>query len=147
VEPAAAAFAPDLVVLQAGADAHHADPLTTLGLTVAGHDWLVGRALAMSELLCGGRAVVCGGGGYGWEHVVPRCWALVAGRLAGRELDDALPETWRDLALRASGVVPPHGLREDPYEVPPGVETVLLDATTAVCDEVLTGATVPRPQR
>jgi len=63
IAPAVRAFAPDLLVLQAGADAHHSDPLTSLGLALPGYRWLVEHIIALSDELTGGRIVAFGGGG------------------------------------------------------------------------------------
>jgi len=135
-EPLARRFAPDVVVAQCGADAHHDDPLTSMGLTVGGHDELVGRIVGLAGEVAGGRLVACGGGGYGWQHVVPRCWASAAARLAGRSLDERLPESWRELVRTTTGSEPPVGLHEDDFAAPAD-EARLLEETARTCEEVL----------
>jgi acetoin utilization protein AcuC len=129
-------FAPDVVVAQCGADAHHDDPLTSMGLTVRGHDALVGRIMELAGDVAGGRVVACGGGGYGPLHVVPRCWVSVAARLAGRSLDERLPESWRELVRTTTGGEPPAGLHEDDHAAPAD-EGRLLEETARTCEEVL----------
>jgi len=99
VAPAVRRFGPDLLVTQNGADANHADPLTTLGLTLGGSAWLSHSLVELAEECCDGRIVATGGGGYAWEIVVPRAWAAVAAALAEVELpaglldDEPLPVT------------------------------------------------------
>jgi len=88
VAPAVRAFAPDILVTQNGADANHADPLTTLGLSLAGSAWLSRASVALAADVCGGRIVATGGGGYAWERVVPRAWTAVAAALAEAELPE-----------------------------------------------------------
>jgi acetoin utilization protein AcuC len=141
VEPLTRRFAPDLIVAQCGADAHHDDPLTSLGMTVRGHDELVGRILGLAFETAHGRVVACGGGGYGWEHVVPRIWTSLAARLADHTLDERLPETWRELARTTSRVVPPATLHEDDYAVYPSTEARLMELTERACDEVVGSGT------
>lgn len=110
VDPAIRAFAPDIVVAQCGADAHWSDPLTSLSLTLPGFEQLYRRIVALADEVCAGRLLSTGGGGYSWQHVVPRAWTLLAGVLAGVSLAEALPERWLDLA---AGYGAPKGLRED----------------------------------
>jgi len=95
VAPLARAFAPDVIVAQLGVDAHYADPLTDLAMTLPGYRGLVRNTLALSDELCGGRLLALGGGGYHVVEVVPRAWTWVMAELLGIELDDRLPERWR----------------------------------------------------
>jgi acetoin utilization protein AcuC len=103
VAPALAAFAPDALLAQCGADAHHADPLTHLGLTLAGYDDLYGRIIGLADEHCGGRLVCTGGGGYGTYSAVPRAWTLLAAALAGVTLSEELPVSWRERSAALSG--------------------------------------------
>jgi acetoin utilization protein AcuC len=137
IYPLARTFRPDLVFAQFGADAHHDDPLTTLGLTLAGHAWLVRSITEMADELCRGRIVAMGGGGYAWENVVPRAWTLAAATLAGVELDEALPESWRQRAQGVSHVEPPLGLTEDSLEIGWNAERALLAATRSAVDDLM----------
>ncbi|MHB8762483.1 MAG: acetoin utilization protein AcuC [Coriobacteriia bacterium] len=143
VVPAARAFSPDVIVAQCGADSHWTDPLTTLGMTLEGFEALFGRIVELSETVCSGRLVACGGGGYSWEHVVPRAWTLLAGALLGVPLGEDLPAAWREKAGIAEG--PPRSLRDDPPAyVPEAVEAELLRDTRLVA-ETLHGLGVARP--
>jgi acetoin utilization protein AcuC len=136
VAPALSAFAPDALVAQCGADAHHADPLTHLGLTLTALRELYGRIVALADAHCGGRLVCTGGGGYGTYSVVPRAWTILAATLAGTELPEELPESWRERSSALSGRPAPLTLTgESPP--PPVVETEpLLQATHASVSKV-----------
>lgn len=131
VEPALAAFAPDLLVAQCGADAHHADPLTHLALTLEAMHGLYHRIVALAESHCGGRLACTGGGGYGTYSAVPRAWTLLAATLAGIGLPEELPESWRERSSALSGQPAPltlHGESPPPAPVEP---EPLLQATRA----------------
>ena len=83
--PAVAAFRPDAVVLQCGADAVTEDPLSRLCLSNAPH-----RALALALRDLCPRLLVLGGGGYNpWS--AGRLWTALWGALAGQEIPDRLP--------------------------------------------------------
>jgi acetoin utilization protein AcuC len=93
-------FRPEILFSQCGADAHRADPLADLSLSVDGQ-----RAayLAMRDLadeLCEGRWVATGGGGYAVVEVVPRAWTHLIAAVTGDPLDPAteIPQAWRRLA-------------------------------------------------
>ena len=82
--PLLAAFDPEYILLQVGADAHYADPLTHLGLTSRG--WL---SLAQSVIALGRPVIALGGGGYNLDTVA-RLWTLLYGALSGQSFPDAL---------------------------------------------------------
>lgn len=113
VAPALAAFAPDVLVAQCGADAHHADPLTHLGLTLPAMRALYRRIAEIADASCGGCLTCCGGGGYGTYSVVPRAWTMLAAVLAGVELPEDLPESWRERSSGHSGQAAPRLLAEE----------------------------------
>ena len=75
--PRLAAFDPEVVILQVGADGHYLDPLAHLGLTSRG--WL---GLAVAVIGLGRPTIALGGGGYHLEAVA-RLWSLLYGALAG----------------------------------------------------------------
>lgn len=64
VLPALAAFAPELLILSAGFDAHRADPLADLALEVADFAWVTDVLCDAAERLCGGRVISVLEGGY-----------------------------------------------------------------------------------
>lgn len=62
--PALAAFAPELLIISAGFDAHRADPLANLRLGTEDFGWITDRLLAIADAQCGGRVVSILEGGY-----------------------------------------------------------------------------------
>ena len=82
--PLLEAFDPEYVILQVGADAHFADPLTHLGLTSRG--WL---GLAQSVVALGKPVIALGGGGYNLDTVA-RLWTLLYGALSGQQFSASL---------------------------------------------------------
>ncbi len=97
VVPAALrAFAPDLIVLQAGADMHRHDPLTHLGLELDAMRASYARMRDIAREVCGGRLVATGGGGYDPYRTVPRAWGWLWAELTDRALPDPLPAAWRE---------------------------------------------------
>jgi acetoin utilization protein AcuC len=115
VVPAAVrAFAPQILVTQLGADAHHEDPLANLRLTTAVYRRAAAALHALAHEVCDGRWVATGGGGYGWARAVPRIWTLWFAEMVGAaaSLDDALPEAWvREAAARVRAA----GLRDGAF--------------------------------
>lgn len=62
--PALNAFAPDLVIISAGFDAHWRDPLASLNLTEEDFIWATEEVMAVADRHCGGRIVSLLEGGY-----------------------------------------------------------------------------------
>lgn len=62
--PALEAFAPQLLFISAGFDAHDADPMAELRLTRSDYGWITEQACAVSERHCQGRIVSTLEGGY-----------------------------------------------------------------------------------
>jgi acetoin utilization deacetylase AcuC-like enzyme len=65
--PRIAAFAPDLIVISAGFDAHHRDPLANLNLTEDDFAWITGKLIDVALAHCDGRIVSVLEGGYDLE--------------------------------------------------------------------------------
>ena len=118
VPAAAAAFAPDVVVSQHGADSHIWDPLAHLRVTVDAMGAAARTVDAIAHRHASGRWLATGGGGYEAYRVVPRSWALVWLAGAHREPPDAVPEAWRarwaDEAARYRGTPLPSTFSDDP---------------------------------
>ena len=87
-------FAPDLVLVQAGADAHFQDPLADLLLTTRAYRHAFSRLLELAEVHAGGRIAFTLGGGYDLD-ATPRVWALLYLTLLGKPLPERLPDDWR----------------------------------------------------
>ena len=84
--PRVQAFKPDVVVLQAGADALTEDPLSRLCLSNNAYRCVLRGLRALSP-----RLLLLGGGGYNpWS--VGRCWAGLWAELSGHEIPDPLPD-------------------------------------------------------
>lgn len=64
VIPVARRFAPDLVLVSAGFDAHWDDPLAGLGLSLGGYAWIARTLISLANELCSGRIVFTLEGGY-----------------------------------------------------------------------------------
>jgi acetoin utilization deacetylase AcuC-like enzyme len=62
--PALQDFAPDLILISAGFDAHRADPLAQLRLDTLDYGWITERLLGVADYCCGGRVVSALEGGY-----------------------------------------------------------------------------------
>ena len=62
--PKLEAFAPELVMISAGFDAHHADPLASLGLNEADYAWATSELCAVAKRHAAGRVVSLLEGGY-----------------------------------------------------------------------------------
>ncbi len=67
VLPRIDAFAPDLIVISAGFDAHWRDPLASLNFTEADFAWATQKLMALAEKHCGRRIVSVLEGGYDLE--------------------------------------------------------------------------------
>ena len=87
----AAAFRPDIVVSQHGADSHAWDPLAHLRVTTTAMGAAARLVDAVAHRHAGGRWLATGGGGLRDLAVVPRAWALTWLAGAHREAPDAHP--------------------------------------------------------
>ena len=110
----AAAFQPDILVVQTGCDTHGFDPLTHMRCTTNLAEALMQRVVALAEEHCLGRVVATGGGGYAIRTVVPRAWTLTWATLCGREAPDPIPGDWlRDVQAESTTRIP-DTLRDPP---------------------------------
>jgi acetoin utilization protein AcuC len=102
-------FRPNVILLQAGCDAHVLDPLTHLRCTTGLYEQLVRVVSAVADRHCDGRIIATGGGGYAIYRVVPRAWSLVWATLSGREIPDDLPDDWlKALRIESGREIPLH---------------------------------------
>jgi acetoin utilization protein AcuC len=86
-------FSPHVLVVQAGADAHFADPLGDLALTTQTFEKLYRRILELAETHTKGRVLVTLGGGYE-AQVVARVWTILYLTLMDLPIPEALPMDW-----------------------------------------------------
>jgi len=86
VVPLGEAFAPEVVMIQTGADGLADDPMSKLALSNRALWRAVGRLRTLAP-----RVLVLGGGGYN-PWAVARCWAGIWATVAGFEIPERLPE-------------------------------------------------------
>jgi acetoin utilization protein AcuC len=92
----AAAFGPDVIVSQHGADSHAWDPLAHLLVTTTAMGEAARLVDQVAHRYAGGRWLATGGGGYDAYRVVPRTWSLVWLAGAHREVPDRTSAAWRE---------------------------------------------------
>lgn len=83
------AFQPDALVSQLGIDTHYLDPITHLALTTQGFGKVVAKFAGLAP-----KWLALGGGGYD-VHAVARSWTLAYGVMAGQDLADEIPDSYR----------------------------------------------------
>lgn len=91
----AAAFGPDVIVSQHGADSHARDPLAHLRNSTTAMRRAALLVAALADRWSGGRWLATGGGGYRVYDVVPRMWTGVWLAMTGAESDGHIPLRWR----------------------------------------------------
>ncbi|HEX2029620.1 MAG TPA: acetoin utilization protein AcuC [Nitriliruptorales bacterium] len=123
VPPLVDAFRPDVLVTQLGCDTHVRDPLAHLALTVDDYAEIARRVHRLAHEAAGGRWVALGGGGYKLVEVVPRAWSIWFAELAGAELPEETPESWRELARERVGESPPRTFSDGDAGVPSGTRS------------------------
>ena len=79
-------FAPDLILISAGFDAHWRDPLASLNLTETDFAWATRRLMDLADRHCGGRIVSVLEGGYDLEGLAKSA-AFHLDALMGREMN------------------------------------------------------------
>ncbi len=92
----AAAFGPDVVVSQHGADSHAWDPLAHLRVTTTAMREAARLVDAIAHGDARGRWLATGGGGYDAYRVVPRAWSLVWLAGAHRDVPSTTTAAWRE---------------------------------------------------
>ncbi len=117
--PALRHFRPDVLVVQAGADAHFDDPLADLMLTTRDYEALFRQILEWAELFASGRVLFTLGGGYSFG-AAPRIWAILYLLLHDLPIVSGVPEPWRERWQGAVGETLPESLH-DPLTARPDV--------------------------
>jgi acetoin utilization deacetylase AcuC-like enzyme len=88
--PALQRFQPELILVSAGFDGHHRDPLGPLAYTVTGYASMIGRLRAVADACCDGRIALILEGGYDLA-ALSACVVGTARVLAGHDdIDDPL---------------------------------------------------------
>jgi len=94
IKPAVLKFSPDVIVLQSGADALKGDPLTHWRLTTHSYIHVYDFVISLNVPI-----VALGGGGYNIGNVC-RLWTILLAKLLGEDIDDEIPEEWKNIAIR-----------------------------------------------
>jgi acetoin utilization protein AcuC len=89
-----AAFRPQMLVTQLGADTHYGDPLADLGLTMTAYPAMARILHDAAHSYAEGRWVGTGGGGYQAETVVPKVWTIHFAEMCGTP--EVVPAAWLD---------------------------------------------------
>jgi acetoin utilization protein AcuC len=76
VEAHLAAYPPEFILFQAGADSLAGDPITHLAFTEEAHAYAATRLCVLADHYCDGRLVGTGGGGYNRQNL-GRAWTRV----------------------------------------------------------------------
>jgi acetoin utilization protein AcuC len=82
--PLAEEFKPEIVLANGGSDAHFADQLGSLGLTVKGFFKLSKTIVEVAEMVCRGKLVLLPGSGYN-PMLLPSCWYALTAAVVGLE--------------------------------------------------------------
>ncbi|MEU3755838.1 acetoin utilization protein AcuC [Streptomyces olivoreticuli] len=139
-----AAFRPQVLVTQHGADTHFEDPLAHLAVSLDAQRAVAEACHELAHAHTEGRWVALGGGGYAVVDVVPRSWAHLVGIAAGRPVEpaSAVPEEWRGEVFRLTrqlgplrmtdGVVPSWRDFDSGYDPGDRVDQAILATRRAV---------------
>jgi acetoin utilization deacetylase AcuC-like enzyme len=77
VIPVLEQFAPELILVSAGFDAHELDPLAGMRMTTGGYGQITARLLAAADALCEGRIVFVTEGGYDTSALAGCCQGVI----------------------------------------------------------------------
>ena len=83
VLPAVEKFKPDLIIISAGFDAHHRDPLANINLEEDDFDWATGKLMDIAARHCDNRLVSLLEGGYDLKGLADSCAAHVLRLMKG----------------------------------------------------------------
>ncbi|MEU9130196.1 acetoin utilization protein AcuC [Kitasatospora sp. NPDC048540] len=140
-----AAFRPQVLVTQHGADTHVEDPLAHLAVSLDAQRLVTEALHQLAHEHADGRWLALGGGGYAVVDVVPRAWTHLVATAAGRPVDPAAetPPQWRaevyrrtrqQAPLRMTDGVEPHWRDFHDHGYDPGdrLDQAILAARRAV---------------
>jgi acetoin utilization protein AcuC len=97
-----AAFRPQVLVSQHGADTHVEDPLAHLAVSLDAQRVVEQACHELAHEHAGGKWLALGGGGYAVTDVVPRTWTHLVGIAAGAPVPPRtpVPDEWREEVYR-----------------------------------------------
>ncbi|WP_077063453.1 acetoin utilization protein AcuC [Streptomyces sp. MP131-18] len=139
-----AAFRPQVLVTQHGADTHFEDPLAHLTLSLDAQRAAVESCHSWAHEHAEGRWLALGGGGYAVVDVVPRLWAHLVATAAHAPVEPQapVPETWRQTVYALTrqqgprrmtdGRVPQWRSWQDGYDPADAVDQAVLATRRAV---------------
>ncbi len=106
VVPIITEFHPEMLLISAGFDSHHSDPITNLKLSSLGYLQIFETVLSLAASLCSGRLAVVLEGGYGLGTISKLIPALIA-KMAQIRLDitDRRPSSSSDVMRMAESVI------------------------------------------
>jgi acetoin utilization protein AcuC len=104
-----AAFRPQVLVTQHGADTHFEDPLAHLAVSLDAQRMVMEACHGLAHEHAEGRWLALGGGGYAVAEVVPRSWTHLVAIAAGAPIaaTTPVPEVWRGEVYRRTREVAP----------------------------------------
>jgi acetoin utilization protein AcuC len=105
-------FRPEIILVQCGADGHADDRLAHLRLTTNMYQEIVSQMHLLAHELCEGRLLLFGGGGYTLANV-PRVWTIAFATLAGKKVDNQIPEGWSTEFRKLADEDPPRTLHDN----------------------------------
>ena len=113
VAPALRRFRPELILASAGYDAHWADPLAAMQLTLGGFHTLAASLVSLAKELCAGRLVLALEGGYELQtlaHGVATTFRALLGLPAGEDPLGPAPEPEPPVEELLQAIARWHGL-------------------------------------
>jgi acetoin utilization deacetylase AcuC-like enzyme len=110
VAPIARAFAPQLVLISAGFDAHRGDPLAGMDLTAAGYSALTALCVCVADESARGRVVAALEGGYRLDAIAASAAAVTAALLG-----DESPAIAEEPSARARQMAEAYGAHLSPF--------------------------------
>ena len=112
--PIAEAFRPQVILVSAGFDPHHADPIGGMMLSERGFAAMCSAMRSLSESVCGGKLVLLLEGGYSLEGLsqsTHACVEVLAGRGDTFPTGDTSPDVMQALARSRAALKPYWPLR------------------------------------
>jgi len=110
--PLVKSFAPGLILVSAGFDAHWSDPLTSLGFSTAGYYAISKKLVELADEVCGGKIVFVLEGGYDPQNVsngIQAVFAALTGS-APPQVNDPSPHPEPEIRDRVETFRKWHGL-------------------------------------
>jgi hypothetical protein len=89
--------------------------LAHLRLTTRTYEEIITTLHRLAHEFTSGRIVAVGGGGYNPANVA-RCWTLIAASLLEAHPTNDVPDEWKNLLRRSTGLTPPKTLRSEPSQ-------------------------------